>query len=255
MTAVAQLQQVGVRRGRRLVLSDVSLDVRAGELLAIIGPNGAGKSTALSALAGDVPPATGTVRVLGRPLTQWRPRELAQQRAVLLQDSAVAFPFTAIEVVRMGRTPWRGTPYESEDVEAVDEALHAVDAAHLADRSVMSLSGGEQARVALARTLAQRTPLLLLDEPTAALDLRHAELALAHLRGLTATGTAAVVVLHDLNLAAHADRVAVVHQGGLLAEGPPEQVLTEALLSHAYGHPVDVVAHPRTGGLVVLPRR
>jgi iron complex transport system ATP-binding protein len=255
MSTVAQLQQVSVRRGRRTVLADVTLDVRAGEVLAVVGPNGAGKSTVVAALAGDVAPISGTVLLRGRPLPQWQPRELARERAVLLQQSAVAFPFPAVDVVRMGRAPWRGTPHERDDAVAVDDALRAMDAMHLADRSVTSLSGGEQARIGLARTLAQRTGLLLLDEPTAALDLRHAETALEHLRQRARGGAAVVVVLHDLNLATHADRVALLQQGALLAEGPPEQVLTEHLLSSAYGHPVDVVPHPRTGGLVVLPRR
>lgn len=256
MTRVAQLDGVTVHRGRTAVLNDVSLDVQAGEVLAIVGPNGAGKSTALTTLAGDVAPSSGTVRMHERPLADWLPRELARQRAVLLQDSAVAFPFAAIEVVRMGRAPWRGTPHEHEDAEVVDEALRVMDARHLADRSVTALSGGEQARIALARTLAQTTGLLLLDEPTAALDLRHAEATLDHLRQRAHNGAAVVVVLHDLNLAAaHADRVAIVGEGRIIAVGAPQEILVEELLSSAYGHPVDVVAHPRTGDLVVLPRR
>jgi iron complex transport system ATP-binding protein len=258
MTAatVAQLQDVSVRLGRKRVLTEVSIDVRAGEVLAIVGPNGAGKSTALAALAGDVAPASGRVLLQGRPLPRWSPREAARQRAVLLQHSAVAFPFAAREVVRMGRAPWRGTPHEADDLIAVKEALQVMDAAHLAERNITALSGGEQARIALARALAQRTPLLLLDEPTAALDLRHAENTLGHLRHLAGAGAAVAVVLHDLNLAAaHADRVIVIDRGRVGADGPPRQVLTERVLSQCYGHPVDVVAHPRTGDPVVLARR
>ena len=253
---VARLEGVTVRRGRREVLSDVTLDVRAGEVLAVVGPNGAGKSTALAALAGDVAPAAGRVLLRDRPLAAWSPRELARQRAVLLQANPVAFPFPAVEVVRMGRSPWRGTAVEAHDEAAVREALAATDAVHLQARPVPSLSGGEQARVALARVLAQRTPLLLLDEPTAALDLHHAETALAHVRGLARDGAAVVAVLHDLNLAAaHADRVALVADGRLVAVGAPAEVLTEPVLGRAYGHAVDVVPHPRTGAVVVLPRR
>jgi iron complex transport system ATP-binding protein len=256
MRPAARLADVTIRRGRSTVLSDVALDVHAGELLAIVGPNGAGKSSLLAALSGDLRPSAGEVTVDGRSLGQWSPRDLARRRAVLLQQSAVAFPFTAAEVVRMGRAPWRGTGREVDDDAAVAAALQVMDVAQLAHRPVTALSGGEQARVALARTLAQDTDLLLLDEPTAALDLHHAETTLLHLRSLTARGTAVVVVLHDLNLAAaHADRVALVADGGLSAVGGPHDVLDERLLAQAYGHPVDVVAHPRTGQPVVLPRR
>jgi iron complex transport system ATP-binding protein len=253
---VLRLRGVAARRGGREVVSGVDLDVRAGEVLAVVGPNGAGKSTVLGVLAGDVPPSAGTVEVDGAPLASWSAAELGMRRAVLPQANPVAFPFRAGEVVRMGRAPWRGTPAEALDDAVVAEALAAVNLLGLADRPLPRLSGGEQARVALARTLAQDTVTVLLDEPTAALDLAHAEAALVHVRALAAQGRAVVVVLHDLELAgAHADRVALVGAGRLVACGPPSQVLTEELLSRTYGTDVEVLRHPRTGVPLVLPRR
>jgi iron complex transport system ATP-binding protein len=255
-TVVAAASGVSVVLGGARVLDDVSVEVRAGEVLALVGPNGAGKSTLLSALTGDVAVAAGTVTLDGEPLHAWSASESAMRRAVLLQQVRLSFPFTVAEVVEMGRAPWAGTPLEDSDDEAVRSALAEADVTQFATRRFTSLSGGEQARVALARVLAQRTGLLLLDEPTAALDLRHQELVLGVARTRAAAGVAVVVVLHDLNLAAaHADRVAVLAGGRVVAAGPPAEVLGGALLTDVYEHDVEVIAHPRTGAPVILPRR
>ncbi|MDT3399283.1 heme ABC transporter ATP-binding protein [Streptomyces sp. B1866] len=252
----AEAAGLGVRLGARTVLADVALAVRAGEVLALVGPNGAGKSTLLAALAADVPAGAGEVRIAGRPAGAWSPAELALRRAVLPQAPALAFPFTVEEVVRMGRAPWAGTPAEDEDDAAVAAAMAATEVAGLAGRPFSALSGGERARVALARVLAQRAPLLLLDEPTAALDLRHQELGLGACRERAAAGDAVVVVLHDLGLAAaYADRAAVLHGGRIAALGPPAEVFEADLLSGVYRQPVEVLPHPRTGEPLVLPRR
>jgi iron complex transport system ATP-binding protein len=248
--------RLSVRRGDRTTLSGVDLEVRAGELLALVGPNGAGKSTLLGALCGDLPPATGTVAFAGRPLADWAPVELARRRAMLPQRTVLSFPFTVAEVVGMGRAPWVGTPHAAEDDEAVAEALRLTGVAGLAGRVFAALSGGEQARVALARVLAQRTPTVLLDEPTAALDLHHQELVLTLARARARQGDSVVVVLHDLGLAAaYADRIALLAGGRLVADGPPAEVLTEARLSAVYRHRVEVFPHPRTGVPLVLPCR
>ncbi|GAB2925547.1 heme ABC transporter ATP-binding protein [Streptomyces mayteni] len=247
---------LGVRLGGRDVLTGVDLDVRAGEVLALVGPNGAGKSTLLAALAADQPPTSGELTIAGRPAAAWGARGLALRRALLPQTAALAFPFTVAEVVRMGRAPWAGTPAEDEDDAAVAEAMAATEVTAFASRQFSALSGGERARVALARVLAQRAPLLLLDEPTAALDLRHQELVLRVCRARAGAGDAVVVVLHDLGLAAaYADRAAVLHDGRVAAEGPPHTVFTEELLSRVYQHPVEVLPHPRTGVHLVVPRR
>ena len=245
-----------VTLGAQPVLVGADLEVRAGEVRALVGPNGAGKSTLLGVLTGDRRPTSGEVTVHGRPLTAWSATELALRRAVLTQDVAVAFPFTVREVVEMGRSPWRGTALEEDDDAIVAEALRATDVAHLASRTFTTLSGGERARAALSRVLAQRTQLLLLDEPTAALDLRHQELVLALAREHAAAGGAVVVVVHDIGLAAaYADQVTVLARGRVVGDGRPEDVLTAELLTAVYEHPVEVLAHPGGGAPIILPRR
>ncbi|MEU7155724.1 heme ABC transporter ATP-binding protein [Streptomyces chrestomyceticus] len=255
-TAYARADGLGVRLGTRTVLDGIGLAVTTGQVLALVGPNGAGKSTLLAALAADLPAITGEVRIDGRPATAWTAPELALRRAVLPQAAALSFPFTVADVVRMGRAPWAGTPREDEDEAAVAEAMAATEVTGFADRPFSALSGGERARVALARVLAQRAPLLLLDEPTAALDLRHQELVLRLCRERAAAGAAVAVVLHDLGLAAaYADRAALLHGGRIVAQGPPGEVFGPGLLSRVYRQPVEVIGHPRTGVPLVMPLR
>ena len=254
-SAAVEVRGLSVERGARTVLTGIDLTVRAGEVLALVGPNGAGKSTLLGAVGGDVA-ATGEVTVDGAPLAAWSHAELAMRRAVLLQKQTVSFPFSVAQVVGMGRAPWAGTPLEDDDEAAVAEAMRRTDIAAFAHRPYPQLSGGEQARVALARVLAQRTGVLLLDEPTAALDLHHQELVFGVVRERAAAGAAVVVVVHDLGLAAaHADRVAVLAGGELAACGRPGDVLTAELLSGVYRHDVEVFPHPRTGRPLIVPHR
>ncbi|MEX5636090.1 heme ABC transporter ATP-binding protein [Parafrankia sp. FMc2] len=238
------------------LLDDVTLTVRAGELLAIVGPNGAGKSTLLAALAGDRPAprtrTTGEVSLFGRPVGSYRPGALARLRAVLPQSGTPRFPFTVSDVVRLGRAPW--PPDRDRDDAAVGTALAIADVAHLTARRCTDLSGGEQARVSLARVLAQDAPVLLLDEPTAALDLRHTENVLMTARRMADAGRAVVVVVHDLNLAAvHATTVAVLAGGRLRALGSPAEALTSTILTETYDHPVTVIDHPLRPVRLVLP--
>ena len=255
-TVLQSAERICARRGERVVLDGVDVTVRAGELVALVGPNGAGKSTLLDVLTGDVAVASGEIRLLDRPMAEWSEAEVARVRAVLPQRPTVGFPFTVTEVVRMGRAPWHRSPQAVDDDRRVAECMATVEVTHLAGRSVLSLSGGEAARVALARVLAQDTPLLLLDEPTAALDIHHEELTLRAVRARVVAGAGAVVVLHDLALAAaHADRVVVLSAGRVAASGAPTDVLLPDLLSDVYRHPVDVVPHPTTGSPLVLPRR
>ncbi|WP_083864894.1 heme ABC transporter ATP-binding protein [Nocardia brevicatena] len=250
------LDRHGGGAGPRRVLDAIDIEIRAGDVVALVGPNGAGKSTLLAVLAGELEPGTGVVELDGRPVTQWTPVDMARRRAVLPQTHTVGFPFTAAEVVAMGRTPWQRTTRHDRDAELIAAAMTAADVEHLADRAFPSLSGGERARVALARVLAQDTTTLLLDEPTAALDLAHQEAVLTLAAERATAGAAVVVVLHDLGLAAaYADRVAVFDDGRLVADGTPRTVLTDDLLSQVYRYPVEVFDHPRTGAQLVLPAR
>lgn len=247
---------VTVRIDGRDLLQAASLTVRTGEVLALIGPNGAGKSTLLAAITGDMPRHSGDVRIAGRPLAEWSLRELSQRRAVLPQENGVFFPFTVQQVVEMGRAPWQRTERDLEDDEAVAEALRLTDIERFRARRVPSLSGGERARAALARILAQRTGVLLLDEPTAALDLKHQEAVLALAAERAALGDAVVVVLHDLNLAAaYATRIAMLSRGQIVACGTPDEVLTAERIGAVYEQPVDVIRHPVSGATLIVPVR
>lgn len=254
LSAAIVARGVGVRRGDQQVLSGVDLSVSHGRVLALVGPNGAGKSTLLGALAGDLP-STGEIEVAGRALGDWAPRDLARTRSVLLQDNQVAFSFSVRDVVEMGRSPWLHHATAAEDATAVESAIAATDIEHLLGRAFPSLSGGERARVSLARVLAQGTAILMLDEPTAALDLRHQEDVMAIAREQAAAGRAVVVVLHDLSLAAAwADDIAIVADGALAAMGSPREVLTPERVESVYGIAVHVVDGP-DGRPLVLPRR
>ncbi len=240
----------------RTILDDASIEIHRGEIHALVGPNGAGKSTLFGVLAGDVPAHAGTVELDGRSIDRIKPRTLAQQRAVLLQENTVTFPFSAEQVVRMGRAPWARTPAADEDDELVSAAMAQTEVTALGSRAVPSLSGGERARVALARVIAQATGVLLLDEPTAALDLKHHEDVMRSIRGLAETGIAVAIVLHDLNAAlAHADRVTLLSGGRVVATGPASEVLTAERIEQVYGQAVDVFPHPTTGVPLVVARR
>jgi iron complex transport system ATP-binding protein len=245
---------VGVDLDRSTVLDDVSLEVRAGEVLVLVGPNGAGKSTLLGVLSGERRPSRGTVTIAGRELGGIRHQELARLRSVLTQENTVSFPFLVSEVVAMGRAPWARTIEGRDDVTAVAEAMDAADVHHLAARRYTALSGGEKARVSLARVLAQQTPVVFLDEPTASLDLRHQEDVMRIARAIAEQGRAVVVVLHDLSLAsAYADRLALISSGRLEAVGSPAEVLSEERVERVYGLPVQL--HLLDGRPVVVPQR
>jgi iron complex transport system ATP-binding protein len=252
---LAEAHDVSIARDGRPVVHNADLSVRAGEVVALVGPNGAGKSTLLSSVAGDVGTAGGAVLIDGEPLASWTPTELAMRRAVLPQTATVSFPFTVHDIVRMGRAPWARTAHAEVDDAVIADALAVTDTAHLATRPHTALSGGERARVALARVCAQDTQLLLLDEPTAALDVRHQELVLELVRRRAARDDGVVVVLHDLGLAArHVDRVVLIAAGRVVADGRPRDVLEPQVLSTVYDHEIEVLPHPRTGALLIVPR-
>ncbi|MXS75276.1 MULTISPECIES: heme ABC transporter ATP-binding protein [unclassified Microbacterium] len=252
MTVVLRARGISVDVAGRRVLDAVDLDLAAGELVVLVGPNGAGKSTLLSVLAGDRVPAAGVVELDGAVLDSRPVAERARRRSVLTQSNEVSFPFVVRDVVRMGRAPWRRHPEASRDDVAVAEALAAGEVHAFADRPVTGLSGGERARTAFARAYAQECAIALLDEPTASLDIRHQHRVLARTRERVDAGGAAVVVLHDLGLAAaYADRIALLEGGRLVAVGPPRRVLNPEVLTRVYRHPIAVVDGPRGTLLVV----
>ncbi len=239
------------------VLYGVSLEVAAGEMLAIVGPNGAGKSTLLKVLGGSMTVSSGSVELFGRPLDSIERRELARTVASVGQENAVAFRFTVLEIVLMGRAPHLGAfRFEGRhDLEIANAALERFDLAHLARRHVQELSGGERKRVFLARALAQEPKIALLDEPTAFLDLKHVAEIFARFRELAAERAMTVVAtLHDLNAAAlYADRVLLLSNGASVAYGTPAEVLTAENLQRVYETGVYVGRNPSTGGLMILP--
>jgi iron complex transport system ATP-binding protein len=255
-TPVFQVRDAAVVRGGRWLLDGVSLAVECGELLIVLGENGAGKSTLLRLFAGDFPPDRGSVEFNGRALSGWSDLEQARQRAVLPQQTTVAFDFTALEVVLLGRSPHDGGRPGARDRDIAHDALSRFDASQFAERLYPTLSGGERARVMLARAFAQvlahptdpgRAPrALLLDEPSAALDVAHRHGAFEAIRGLARNeGVAVVAVLHDLDLAAaYADRVALLKAGRLIAHGRVDDTLDEAALTDCFSIPMKRLRHP-----------
>jgi iron complex transport system ATP-binding protein len=228
----------------------VSLRVAGGEVLGLIGPNGAGKTTLLRAIDATLPLTAGSARLDGQELHRLSPLERARRVAVVPQGLRLPEGFTVAEVVLMGRNPHL-PPLGGEqphDYAAAEEAMRQADLLHLAGRRVGEISGGEQQRVLVARALAQQPALLLLDEATAHLDLRHQGEVMRLVRRLARRGLAVIAALHDLNLAAmFADRLALLRDGELLACDAPRAVLTQELLRSAYGVEVVVGAHPRSG--------
>ncbi|MCB1256076.1 MAG: heme ABC transporter ATP-binding protein [Microthrixaceae bacterium] len=245
---------VETRVGSKQLIGPLDFTLNAGELVVLLGPNGAGKSTLLTALAGDHRTA-GDLEICGHPSHRSTLMQLARQRAVLPQNPTISFPFRVHEVVAMGRTPWDKTS-DLDDAEVIESAMEATEVVHLRDRVVSSLSGGEQARVAVARIFAQRTPIILMDEPTAAMDLRHQERTFDHLRELCDDGAGVVVVVHDLGIAgAHADRILVMDQGLIAIAGTPENPLDTAVLSEVYRHRIDVIESPDLAYPLLVPFR
>ncbi len=245
--------------GGKVVLADVDLALGVGEMLVVIGPNGAGKSTLVRALAGTLRPSAGEVRLLGDDVGSLARVEVARRLAVVPQSSEPAHGWRVREVVMMGRAPHQG-PLQvpsAHDADEVRAALERADVAHLADRRVDELSGGEQKLVAIARALAQQARVLLLDEASASLDARHTT-ALYDLarREVRERGVGCLAVVHDLNIAAaYADRVALLEGGRLTALGTVEQVMTYRTLREAFGVDLYVGLNELDGTRYFVPRR
>jgi len=255
------LRDITVRIGDATLIQDVSAAVRPGQLTAVVGPNGAGKTTLLRVATGELEPSAGTVAMDDRPLGALPEREQARRRAVLPQQSQLHFAFSVLQVVLMGRTPHLHGAESARDWEIAHAALRTVAMGDFAERDFPTLSGGEQQRVHLARALAQIwTPpdaghrYLLLDEPTASLDLAHQHQVLQTAAGLAADGVGVLAILHDLNLAAqYADHVVMLRRGTLHAKGLPRDVFTPAGVEDVFGCPVRVIAHPTQPCPLIVP--
>ena len=245
MTLVSAVDISVVRNGRAL-LESVSLAVDSGTVLGVVGPNGAGKSTLIRVLAGDIAPDAGASQLADHDTSDVSIQTLASLRAVVGPQSISDVVFHVGEVVAMGLHATSGEPLDViAHSQRVLTAMGRADIAHLADRELRTLSGGEQQRVALARAIAQDASVMLLDEPTSALDVGHQEMVMEVLGDLAADGAAIVAVLHDLNLAAaFADRVLLLDEGSVAAHGDPRSVLQAGLLSHVYGRRIEVIDHP-----------
>jgi iron complex transport system ATP-binding protein len=240
------------------LLRDIDLRVEPGKVTAIIGPNGAGKTSLLRLLTGEQTPTAGKVALSGQPLGDWSPTQLARIMAVLPQSSRLDFPFTAREVVMMGRIPHATGLVR--DTAIVDAALAAVDGSYLDKRFYTHMSGGEKQRVQLARVLAQiwepvtdHARVLILDEPTSSFDLAHQQLTIANMRSFAAQGVGVLVVIHDLNMAARcADQLLVLSCGRIAACGSPQQVLTVTTIKQVFNVDVSIGINPLTGTPLVI---
>jgi iron complex transport system ATP-binding protein len=251
-------QNLQIRRGRKIVLRGITLELKPGEVLGVLGPNGAGKSTLLGALCGELKADQGSVWLDERELSDWTGALRAQRLAVLPQVSTLDFAFRVEEVVGMGRLPHQSGRVRDDEIVAA--ALHAADAGHLSGRSYLALSGGERQRVHLARVLAQLWPgeagqTLLLDEPTSMLDPLHQHTTLQAVREFADRGAAVLVILHDLNLAArYCDRLLLLEGGRPVALDTPEQVLRPEPLKAVFGLEVLVQQHPERGHPLIIAR-
>ena len=229
------------------LVSGVDFDAKPGELIAVIGPNGAGKSTMLNLFAASLRPSNGQVLLNGVDAAELMGGDLALVRSMLTQQTPLDIPYTTNQVVSMGRFPYRRDPANTSqrDSAAVTAALEHTDTTRFAARSYNTLSAGERTLVSLARVLAQDTPIVLLDEPTTALDVAHQERIMRQAVRLARQQKTVIVVLHDLNAAAtHADQIALMHKGAIVARGSARDVLQEQVLTTVYGQPMVVVDHP-----------
>jgi iron complex transport system ATP-binding protein len=243
--------------GSESVLKSIDLAIAGGEVVALVGANGSGKSTLISLISGYLQPSAGGVCLDDTSLQTLTPRSIAKRLASLEQDRHMALDFTVREVVAMGRIPHRSRfgRESAHDRYRIDEAMTLTDTAALADRSIHALSGGERQRVYLATALAQDPEALILDEPTTHFDIRYQMDLMEIIADRARSGLAVLMAVHDLNIAAaYADRITILHEGRIVADGAPVNVLTEDAIAAAFGAQVAVRLDEETGKITVIPR-
>lgn len=252
-----KIDRLSVFYGERQILRDIQLEVHSGEIVALIGPNGAGKSTLIRSISGVIPIRDGRIFVDEKNVTAFSTMERARHISVVPQAVSMPPAFTVWETVLLGRTPYLNFlgQTSAKDEAMARQALDQADVLHLIEKRMDEISGGEQQRVLLARTLAQDTPILLMDEPTTHLDLSHQidllKLVTKHAREKNLT---VLIALHDLNLASmFADRIAIVQNGLLCVAGTPQETLTTEILNSIYNQPVHIIHHPETNAPLIVP--
>ena len=254
-----EITDVHFSYGTRPVLQGVSLQVNQGEMVGLVGPNGSGKTTLLKLASGLLRPDAGAIRIQGQEVSYLRPSDKAKLVAVVPQNPALPQNFTAHELVLMGRTPHLKLLQVEDwhDLDVTREAMELTGTWEFADRAIGTLSGGERQKVLMSRSLAQEAPLLLLDEPTASLDLAHEIQVMDLVSNLQTRRKGAILMaIHNLTLAAqYCRRLIMLHQGKVVAEGSPEEVLTGKIISEVYEAQVHILAHPQHGTPVVLLHR
>ncbi len=258
MTILADRAGYRYPRAESWALRNLTLEVGAGEFVGVVGPNGSGKTTLIRLLLGVLSPAEGSVAVFGRPAVEWKRRDLARRIGVVSQREEPAFPLKVRQAVTLGRYPHLRSlePLGVDDRGAVDESMEQADVAHLADRWTATLSGGEWQRVRIARALAQRPDVLVLDEPTANLDIRHEMETFDLVEGLVRrSGLTCLVVTHHVNLAARfVDRLVMLAGGVVTAQGTPGDVLRSDVLEKVFGWPVATITWGTIPQFVPLKR-
>jgi iron complex transport system ATP-binding protein len=252
-----KINNLSVFYGDRQILHEIQLEVHSSEIVALLGPNGAGKSTLIRSISGVIPIRDGNIFVDQKDVTSLSTMERARHISVVPQAVSIPPAFTVWETVLLGRTPYLNFlgQTSAKDEAIARQALEQVDVLHLIEKRMNEISGGEQQRVLLARTLAQDTPILLMDEPTTHLDISHqVDLLKLITKQAREKDLTVLIALHDLNLASmFADRIAIVQNGLLCVAGTPQETLTSEIINSVYNVPVHVVSHPETGAPFIIP--
>lgn len=250
-----EIRDIVVSYGNRQILNKVGLHAEKGQFVGIIGPNGSGKTTLVKTINRIIKPDSGSITIDGRNMTDMNSIEIAKNIAMVSQVISINFEFTVEDVILMGRTPYIKGGETHEDREIVQDAMEKTKILHLKDRFVTQLSGGELQKVIIARALAQKPKILLLDEPTSHLDITNQIDILNLVKNASRKGMLVIAVIHDLNLAAYyCDKICLIRDGDMISTGSPEEVLTPTNIKTTYNIDVEVISNSITNSLYVIPR-